>query len=186
MTGDSAPGISGARLLLDDCLKEIVSEQLEVLSRRTPATAARPIAVVNLRAVHNLQIRATVEGHSFLSDERGHGGFDAAPAPLRYFLAGLGMCHLVWCIKSAAEIGIAVSRLEGQVSGYIGPVDTNEPFDLAQGFTRLVHEIVFDSDASAHEIRNVVHLAARRCTAFATLSKAVPIDLEVVHNGSRL
>jgi uncharacterized OsmC-like protein len=44
-----------------------------------------------------------VEGHNFISDEGEEaGGHDAGPAPLRYFLGGIMMCHQVWCVKSAA------------------------------------------------------------------------------------
>jgi uncharacterized OsmC-like protein len=75
---------------------------------------------VNCKALHGLQFRATVEGHSFIADEGDEaGGHDAGPAPLRYFLAGIMMCHQVWCVKSAALFDIQLNRLEGEISGVV-------------------------------------------------------------------
>ena len=83
-------------------LKAVVEKQLA--DRSAPSSQAqRPVTTVKSKALHDLQFRATVEGHSFISDEGDHmGGHDAGPAPMRYFLAGVMMCHQVWCVKNAS------------------------------------------------------------------------------------
>ena len=84
-------------------LKEIASRQLSQRRARKEGEPRRPVTTVHCKALHGLQFRATVEGHSFISDEGDEaGGHDAGPAPLRYFLAGIMMCHQVWCVKSSA------------------------------------------------------------------------------------
>ena len=84
-------------------LKEIASRQLTQRRARKEGEPRRPVTTVHCKALHGLQFRATVEGHSFISDEGDEaGGHDAGPAPLRYFLAGIMMCHQVWCVKSSA------------------------------------------------------------------------------------
>ena len=89
-------------------LKEIAGRQLSQRRARKEGEPRRPVTTVHCKALHGLQFRATVEGHSFISDEGDEaGGHDAGPAPLRYFLAGIMMCHQVWCVKSAALLRCA-------------------------------------------------------------------------------
>jgi len=99
-------------------LKEIATRQLTQRRARKEGEARRPVTTVNCKALHGLQFRATVEGHSFISDEGDEaGGHDAGPAPLRYFLAGIMMCHQVWCVKSSAVADVQLDRLQGEISG---------------------------------------------------------------------
>src|SRR5439155_15331465 len=110
-------------------LKEIATRQLTQRGASKEGEARRPVTTVDCKALHGLQFRATVEGHSFISDEGDEaGGHNAGPAPLRYFLAGIMMCHQVWCVKSAAVADVELSRLEGEISGYIesGTGDTEK------------------------------------------------------------
>src|SRR3954467_14851162 len=98
-------------------LKELAERQLH--ERAKPAEGPpRPVTTVKSRGLQGLQFRATVEGHSFISDEGGRmGGTDAGPAPLRYFLAGIMMCHQVWTVKSAAVLELQIDRLESEIAG---------------------------------------------------------------------
>src|SRR3990172_13061656 len=108
-------------LSINPSLKQIVQHQLEERGARSPEKPPRPVTTVKSKALHDLQFRATVEGHSFISDEReSSGGCDAGPAPLRYFLAGVMMCHQVWCVKSAVLVDVRLDRLRGGVSGFLG------------------------------------------------------------------
>ena len=50
-------------------LKEIASRQLTQRRARKEGEPRRPVTTVNCKALHGLQFRATVEGHSFISDE---------------------------------------------------------------------------------------------------------------------
>src|SRR5437867_3708951 len=84
-----------------------------------PANGAeeRPITTVKLKALQNLQFRATVEGHSFIMDEReSAGGNDAGPAPMRYYAAGIMGSDNVWIVKTAALLDLPLDRLEGELS----------------------------------------------------------------------
>src|SRR5712692_8747119 len=96
---------------VDPGLKQIVQHQLAERGARPAGQAERPITTVKGQALFDLQFRATVEGHSFISDEReSGGGHDAGPAPLRYFLAGIMLCHQVWVVKSAALLDLKLDR----------------------------------------------------------------------------
>ena len=165
-------------------VKDVAQRQLEQRSAgpRTPNT--RPVTTIKSWALGDLQFRTTVEGHSFISDEGAHGGGrDAAPAPLRFFLAGIVMCHEVWTVKSATVLGIELDKLECEMAGFVGPGAPDEPDD-ASAFARLEYKMSIDSSAPPEQIKMIVDQAARRCPAFATARRAVPIELTLEHNGT--
>src|SRR6266540_1495510 len=128
-------------LHVDSGLKAIVHKQLEERGSRPAGESQRPVTTVKGTALHDLQFRAQVEGHSFISDERENGGGnDAGPAPLRYFLAGIMLCHHVWVVKSSAIADVKLDKLEGEISGYNGPPGT--------GMNRITYTVFVDSSHS--------------------------------------
>lgn len=159
-------------------LRSIVEQQLsERVARKGSRDGGHPLTTVHCQAINNLQLRSTVEGHEFISDERlGGGGYDAGPAPLRYFLGGIMMCHHVWCIKQAVVRGIQLKRLEGDISGYAGPIGS--------GFDRLTYRVDLDASVGSDLIWEVVDSAATTCPAFTTVARSTPIALTLIHNGS--
>lgn len=171
-------------LSINPNLKQIVQRQLEERGARSPEKPPRPVTTVKSKALHDLQFRATVEGHSFISDEReSSGGSDAGPAPLRYFLAGVMMCHQVWCVKSAVLVDVRLDRLEGEISGYVASGDGAHS---RGGFERVTFTVTVDSPNSAAEVQKVVDQASQRCTAFVTLERGARIELTLIHNGKKI
>jgi uncharacterized OsmC-like protein len=166
-------------------LKEIATRQLAQRGARKEGEPQRPVTTVQCKALHGLQFRATVEGHSFISDEV-HGGHDAGPAPLRYFLAGIMMCHQVWCVKSAAVAGVALDRLEGAISGYVEVGGGEAEREVERGFSRITYKVTIDSPASADSIHSIVEAATRRCPAFVSASRSIPIEVAILHNEKNL
>ena len=168
-------------------LKEIAMRQLTQRRARKEGQPQRPVTTVNSRALHGLQFRATVEGHSFISDEGDEaGGNNAGPAPLRYFLAGIMMCHQVWCVKSAAVSDVALNRLEGEISGYVEVGGGDAEREVERGFSRITYKVTIDSPAAAEAIQSIVEAATRRCPAFVSASRSIPIALTILHNEENL
>lgn len=168
-------------------LKEIATRQLSQSRARREGEPQRPVTTVNCEALHGLQFRATVEGHSFIADEGDDvGGHDAGPAPLRYFLAGIMMCHQVWCIKSAAVDDVQLGRLEGEISGYIEPGTGDAQREVERGFSRIAYKVTVESDNSPDAIQSVVDAATRRCPAFVSAARSIPIELSILHNDKNL
>jgi uncharacterized OsmC-like protein len=167
-------------------LKEIATRQLSQRRARKEGEARRPVTTVHSKALHGLQFRATVEGHSFISDEGDEaGGHDAGPAPLRYFLAGIMMCHQVWCVKSSAVSDVQLDRLEGEISGFVeAGGDTGK--EVERGFDLIQYTVTIESPNSADAIQSIVEAATRRCPAFVSASRSIPIELTIVHNQKNL
>lgn len=163
-------------------MKQLVQRQLEERGQRTPGPE-RPVTTVKSKALHDLQFRASVEGHVFISDEReSSGGTDAGPAPLRYFLAGIMMCHQVWCVKSAALADVKLDNLECEISGYVARPDSPRK----GGFDRATFLVNIDSPSPAEEVKKVVARASDQCNAFVTFARGARIELTLMHNGKKI
>lgn len=174
-------------LRVDPALKEIVRKQLSERSAPS-AEPPRPVTTVKSRALIDLQFRATVEGHEFISDEREEGGgHDAGPAPLRYFLGGIMMCHQVWTVKSAAYADVTLDDLEGEISGYVerGAPAGATP-EEGRGFSKLTFRVSVKSPNGPDEIKRVIAEASRRCAAFVTVARSTQVDVTVIHNGATI
>lgn len=169
-------------LLMDPGLKAELIERIEKTSRTKPARGG--IIRVKSRAIHHLQTKAEADGFAFVSDEgETVGGYGAGPAPLRYFLAGILMCHQVWCLKSAALLDVKMEALDGNLHGHLQAGGSYSMEDTDSCFERLAYEILVQSPDSSEKVTAAVEKASRRCPAFGTVRLAVPIEMTVVHNG---
>ncbi len=167
-------------LKVDPGLKEYLEERIEKTEREKPSKGG--VIKAHCRVLHHLQIKAEADGFAFISDEGERvGGYGAGPAPLRYFLAGIMMCHQVWCVKSAALLDVQLDSLEGTIQGHLEPGGYSRA-DSGHGFERIDYEIVVDSSDSAEKVKAVVAKANKRCPAFCTTIKAVPVALKVTLN----
>jgi len=169
-------------LSINPGMKQLVQRQLEERSVRAPGPA-RPVTTVKSKALHDLQFRASVEGHHFISDEReSSGGTDAGPAPLRYFLAGIMMCHQVWTVKGAALADVKLDNLEGEISGYVARPDSPRK----GGFERATFLVNVESPSPSEEVKKVVAKASDSCNAFVTFARGASIELTLMHNGQKI
>jgi len=168
-------------------LKEIASRQLSQRRSRKEGEPRRPVTTVHCKALHGLQFRATVEGHSFISDEgEESGGHDAGPAPLRYFLAGIMMCHQVWCVKSSAVSDVQLDRLEGEISGFVEGGGGDAGKEVERGFDLIKYTVTVESPNSVDAIQSIVEAATHRCPAFVSAARSIPIEVTILHNDKNL
>jgi uncharacterized OsmC-like protein len=164
-------------------LKQIATKQLTQRAARAEGAPRRPVTTVRSKALHGLQFRATVEGHEFISDEGEEaGGHDAGPAPLRYFLGGVIMCHQVWCVKSAAVSDVQIDHLEGEISGFVEAGGSEGGEEKERGFDLIKYTVAIKSPNPPTAIQTIVDAATRRCPAFVSASRAIPIELSISHN----
>lgn len=169
------------RFSVNPALKPIVQEQLDGIVSRPADAPSRPITTVRSTALHDLQLRATVEGHSFIADEaQDKGGHDAGPAPMRYFLAGVLMCHQVWTIKAAAIRDVELTHLEGTVSGYAGPAPGAARPD-ARIIDRITYEIDIESPNPSADVAAVVDEGMVLCPVVGTTLQGARIEVTVRH-----
>jgi uncharacterized OsmC-like protein len=170
-------------LVIDPGVKEELLERIEKRGRETSPKGA--VIKVKSRVIHHFQQKAEADGFAFISDEGANvGGYGAGPAPLRYFLAGVMMCHQVWCVKAAALLDARLDSVEGSIGGHLSPDGAYSKEDVENFFEKISYEVAIGSPEPAEKVIAVVEKAGLRCPAFGTVRVAVPIDLKVVHNGN--
>ncbi|OGG44527.1 MAG: hypothetical protein A3F84_07165 [Candidatus Handelsmanbacteria bacterium RIFCSPLOWO2_12_FULL_64_10] len=159
---------------ISPALKRIVENQLEERSARAPdqSREERPITTVNLKALQNLQFRATVEGHSFILDEReSAGGNDAGPAPMRYYAAGIMGSDHVWIVKTAALRDLPLDRLEGELALY---------------GRKIVYTVSIDSPNSDDQVRDLIDQVRSGRGSLSTMAGGRRVEFTLRHNGETI
>lgn len=150
-------------------LKKIVEAQLAERGARSPGQAdERPITTVKVKALHDLEFRATVEGHSFIMDEReSAGGHDAGPAPMRYYAAGIMGADHVWIVKTAALRDLSLDRLEGELALYGG---------------KVVYTVSIDSPHTDQQMRDLIDEVRSGRGNLAVMAGGRRVDFTLKHN----
>jgi uncharacterized OsmC-like protein len=154
-------------------LKQIVANQLSERASRSPDRAEeRPITTVKMQALHDLQFRATVEGHSFIMDEReSSGGNDAGPAPMRYYAAGIMGSDHVWIVKTAALHDLTLDRLGGE---------------LALFGTKVNYTVDIDSQNSDDQMRQLIDEVREGRGSLSKMAGGRRVDFTLRHNGQTI
>ena len=152
-------------LSINPGMKQMVQRQLEERGTRTPGQPERPVTTVKSKALHDLQFRASVEGHVFISDERESAGGTE-----------------VWCVKNAALADVRLENLEGEISGYVARPDSPRK----GGFDRATFTVTIDSPNSSDDVKRIVNRASDGCTSFVTFARAARIDVTLIHNGQKI
>src|SRR5438552_12556536 len=153
---------------IDPRLKQIVKDQLEERSARDPNQPERPITTVKVKALHDLQFRATVEGHSFIMDEReSAGGNDAGPAPMRYYAAGIMGSDHVWIVKTAALLDLPLEHLEGELSLF---------------GRKIVYTVSIDSPNTDDQIRELIDQVRSGRGSLSTMGGGRRVEFTLRHN----
>lgn len=153
-------------------LKKIVQNQLEERGARSPDQPERPVTTVKMKALHDLQFRATVEGHSFICDEReSSGGNDAGPAPMRYYAAGIMGSDHVWIVKTAALKDMALDHLEGELALY---------------GRKIVYTVSINSPNSDDQMRALIDQVREGRGSLATMAGGRRVEFTLLHNGNKI
>jgi uncharacterized OsmC-like protein len=154
---------------IDPRLKGIVEDQLKERGARDPNQPERPITTVKVKALHDLQFRATVEGHSFIMDEReSSGGNDAGPAPMRYYAAGIMGSDHVWIVKTAALRDLPLDRLEGELSLF---------------GRKIAYTVSIDSPNSDEQMCDLINEVREGRGSLATMAGGRRVEFTLLHNG---
>lgn len=113
------------------------------------------------------------------------GGDEAAPAPLYYFVAGVGFClltHITGFLRftKLRVQGIKV-EIRGAFNSTLGHVHTGGQGE--GGGDAFETHVILDSDEPPEKLRELVEICERACIAGQTIAHAVPTSVNVVVNG---
>jgi uncharacterized OsmC-like protein len=134
--------------------------------------------------VEGLRCRASgPDGATIVTDmPRAVGGGNSAPRPGWYMRAALATCDATVIAMRAAQLGIALDRLEVTVASESDPrglVGMDDAVDAGPLGVR-VRVAIAAAGASAEELRAIVEWAERHSPVGDALRRAVPVEVEVV------
>jgi len=124
--------------------------------------------------------RQGLEDRVMLIDEPARrGGTNTGPAPLTYFVAGLGSCLLNQYIRLAVAWDLDLDFTGATVKGGFSR-------DVGGSFESFTQEILADGSASKDDIRKLTDSAGDYCYTHATLRQAVPMTTILQLNGTEV
>lgn len=112
-------------------------------------------------------------------------GGDRGPNPVEYVLTALAGCLTSSLVYHAAARGITLdeveSRLEGDLDlrGFLGISD-----EVRNGYENIRVTFKIKADATEEQLKELVQLAQKRSPVFDTLSRPVPVSVELNNNTS--
>ena len=115
-----------------------------------------------------------------------YGGYDVAPAPLEYFVAGFAMCEAAQYLWQIADMELEVDdiSLEVKTANAWSPV-LPEGTDETPELSRIELIVDIDSPEPRERIEELVARAARHCPAHNSLERPLSITTRLRHNEGR-
>ncbi|MBU2551994.1 MAG: OsmC family protein [Proteobacteria bacterium] len=168
-----------------------VKEAFETLQARVSANPGGSESVFTIRTalIEDVTCEARIRDFPPLTIDEppSMGGTDSGPNPVELVLAALGTCQEIMYASFAAVMGIDLRKVEIQVKGYMDSkgilaLDDNTP----PGFTEIRFETRIESDADEDRLRRMIEMVEGHCPVLDTLSRPVPIQGKVWHNGLKL
>ena len=108
------------------------------------------------------------------------GGTNTGPNPVEQVLAALGNCLAVGYAANATAAGITINALNIELEGdldlhtFLGLTDGNA------GYSNISVKVNIDSDASVDDLQALHHKVTKTSPVGHTLSRAVPVKIELV------
>ena len=107
-------------------------------------------------------------------------GNDRAANPVETALAALAGCLTTTLVFQAAEQGVRIDELESKIEGDVdlrGSLGLDE--QVPTGLDKIRVSFKIKADASREKIRELVELAQKRSVVFDTISKGLPVSVEL-------
>jgi uncharacterized OsmC-like protein len=108
-------------------------------------------------------------------------GTDQGPNPAEYLLHALAACVTTSLVYSAAARRVKLTMVESTLEGDLnveGAMGTNT-VDFRNGFERIRMSIRIAGDAPAEKLREVVQRGTDRSVVFDSITKGVPVSVDV-------
>ena len=79
-----------------------------------------------------------------------------------------------------------LDRLQGEISGFVEAGGGDEGKEVERGFDLIKYAVTIESPNSADAIQSIVEAATRRCPAFVSAARSIPIEVTILHNQQNL
>jgi uncharacterized OsmC-like protein len=148
---------------------------------RTDPGRARVAITVATRLEEGLACTATVRGHTVACDEpRSVGGSDSAQSPVELFLSSLATCQAITYRVWAAELGIAVDRVDVEV---VGDIDLRGFLGVGgaerAGYEAITVRVALTGPEGRERYRELAEAVDRHCPVLDALARPIPVEREL-------
>jgi uncharacterized OsmC-like protein len=149
---------------------------------RADPARARVALRVTTELTEGMLCETTVRGHTVACDEpRSLGGTDTAQSPVELFLTSVATCQAITCRLWAAELGIALDRVEVEA---VGDIDLRgflgvDGVDRA-GYERVTLRVSLIGPETAERYAELDEAVARHCPLLDALARPIPLERELV------
>jgi uncharacterized OsmC-like protein len=148
--------------------------------RDDPARARVTVAVATELA-EGMRCETTARGHVLVSDEpRSLGGSDSAQSPIEILVSSLATCQAVTYQLWAAELGIAVDRIEVDVEGHIDLRGLLGMDDVPAGYDLMRVRVRLDGPEPPERYRELADAVDAHCPVLDVLSRPVAVERELL------
>ena len=89
-------------------------------------------------------------------------------------------------MKSSAVADVQLDRLQGEISGFVEAGGGDAGKEVERGFDLIKYTVTIESPNSADAIQSIVEAATRRCPAFVSAARSIPIEVTILHNQQNL
>ncbi len=143
---------------------------------------ARVAITVATELTDGLACEATVRGHTVACDEpRSFGGSDSAQSPVELFLTSLATCQAITYRVWAAELGIALDRVEVEV---VGDIDLRgflgvDGVDRA-GYDRILLRVTPAGPEPPERYAELAEAVDRHCPVLDAMARPLRVERELV------
>jgi uncharacterized OsmC-like protein len=154
------------------------------LAARFRAEPARARVAIRATAAleDGMRCETTVRGHTVVSDEpRSLGGSDEAQSPVELFITSVATCQAVTYRLWAAELGIALDRVEVEAVGDIDlrgllGIDGSE----RPGYDGVTLRIALSGPEPRERYEELAAAVDRHCPLMDALARPLPVERELI------
>ena len=83
-------------------------------------------------------------------------------------------------------VDVQLNRLEGEISGFVEAGGGDAEREVERGFDLIKYKVTVESPNPAEAIQSMVEAATRRCPAFVSAARSIPIEVTILHNDKNL
>lgn len=161
-------------------MRQIPHAGLAERFRADPGRARVTVAVAT-ELGEGMRCETTARGHTLVADEpRSLGGTDSAQSPIELLVSSLATCQAVTYRLWAAELGIAVERIEVEVDGEIDLRGLLGMDDVRAGYELMRVRVRLEGPESAERYRELGEAVDAHCPVLDVLARPVPVERELL------
>ncbi len=128
-----------------------------------------------------MRCETTVRGHTAACDEpRSLGGTDTAQSPVELFVTSVATCQAVTYRLWAAELGIALDRVEVEA---VGDLDLRGLLGIGgverAGYDRMMLRVVLSGPEPRERYEELAAAVDRHCPVLDALTRPIPVEREL-------